>query len=312
MARFDLLQLLYGQANMPVGGFLGSATEQYLKLDLTKWLKVLRHLELLPRPLGQDWSQLWLQRFSGTITIWPKSVPSDFYYILSDPTPSRLARMIHVGQLATWPKLKFIANRMKLEKLIEEGRRSTRPARPGLAGVLSEDDLEELLREAKKKNGTVRRRLERTTSPSRSTSPELLIPNNVASNKPLPRTPDDMSSRAQSPSLGNRLKGWFSRSSTTSLDRLKTSSDLSPKPKNQVYQSYTPRRGSMIMEMARQSSVFFDDDDFDADSGTEEEPDHGSEHGLGVNLAHDILGSDDDDSDIVEARRGVEGPAVIG
>lgn len=86
------------------GGFIGSAIEQYLKLDLHKWLKVLRHLELLPRPLGQDWSELWLQRFSGTITIWPKSILSDFVYILSDPTPQRLARMIHVGQQSTFPK----------------------------------------------------------------------------------------------------------------------------------------------------------------------------------------------------------------
>ena len=103
------------------GGFLGSATEQYLKLDLNKWLKVLRHLELLPRPLGQDWSEIWLQRFSGTITIWPKSKFSDFWYILSDPTPERLARMLQVGQQSTFPKLLFIANRIKIERLVEQG-----------------------------------------------------------------------------------------------------------------------------------------------------------------------------------------------
>ncbi|MCJ1297948.1 hypothetical protein MMC08_000737 [Hypocenomyce scalaris] len=103
------------------GGFLGSATEQYLKLDLNKWLKVLRHLELLPRPLGQDWSEVWLQRFSGTVTIWPKSKASDFWYILSDPTPERLARMLQAGQQSTFPKLLFIANRMKIERLIDEG-----------------------------------------------------------------------------------------------------------------------------------------------------------------------------------------------
>ncbi|MCJ1374710.1 hypothetical protein MMC20_005942 [Loxospora ochrophaea] len=103
------------------GGFLGSATEQYLKLDLRKWLKVLRHLELLPRPLGQDWSEIWLQQFSGTVTIWPKSKLSDFYYILSDPSPERLARMLQVGQQSAFPKLLFIANRMKTERLVEEG-----------------------------------------------------------------------------------------------------------------------------------------------------------------------------------------------
>lgn len=103
------------------GGFAGSAAETYLKLDLSKWLKVLRHLELFPRPLGQDWSGIWLQQFSGTVTIWPKSQISDFFYILSDPSPKRLARMLQVGQQSTFPKLLFIANRMKIERLIEQG-----------------------------------------------------------------------------------------------------------------------------------------------------------------------------------------------
>jgi predicted acylesterase/phospholipase RssA len=103
------------------GGFLGSAVEQYLKLDLTKWLKVLRHLELLPRPLGQDWSEIWLQNFSGTITIWPRSIPSDFLRILSDPDPPILARMLQVGQQSAFGKLLFIANRIKIERLIEHG-----------------------------------------------------------------------------------------------------------------------------------------------------------------------------------------------
>ena len=50
------------------GGYLGSATETWIKLELEKFLKILRHLELLPRPLGQDWSSIWLQKFSGTIS----------------------------------------------------------------------------------------------------------------------------------------------------------------------------------------------------------------------------------------------------
>ena len=36
----------------------GSAIETYLKLELQKFLKMLHHLELLPRPLGQDWVRL--------------------------------------------------------------------------------------------------------------------------------------------------------------------------------------------------------------------------------------------------------------
>ncbi len=105
------------------GGFLGSSIETTIKLDLQKYLKILRHLELLPRPLGQDWSEIWLQRFSGTITLWPKSVLADFWHILSDPTPARLARMIEVGERSAWPKIKFIDNRMKVEKMVVEGLR---------------------------------------------------------------------------------------------------------------------------------------------------------------------------------------------
>ena len=103
------------------GGYFGSAAETYLKLDMNKWLKILKHLELLPRPFGQDWSGIWLQRFEGTVTIWPKSVVSDYWHILSDPTPERLARMIRVGEKSAFPRLLFIRNRMKIERLIEEG-----------------------------------------------------------------------------------------------------------------------------------------------------------------------------------------------
>jgi predicted acylesterase/phospholipase RssA len=132
------------------GGFLGSAVEKYLKLDLNKWLKILRELELLPRPLGQDWSEIWLQHFSGTITIWPKSVLSDFYYILSDPSQERLKRMIHVGQQSAFPKLMFIANRMKIERAVEKGRMETRPMvrRGSIESILSEDEMKSVLRGA--------------------------------------------------------------------------------------------------------------------------------------------------------------------
>ncbi|KAG0642015.1 acyl transferase/acyl hydrolase/lysophospholipase [Tuber brumale] len=110
------------------GGFLGSALEQYLKLDMAKWLKVLRHLELLPRPLSQDWSSVFLQKFDGNITIWPRTRVSDFWYILSDPTVERLRRMLEVGQRCTFPKLEFVRNRLAVERAVERGRRATRGA----------------------------------------------------------------------------------------------------------------------------------------------------------------------------------------
>ncbi|TQW00055.1 patatin-like phospholipase domain-containing protein [Cordyceps javanica] len=129
------------------GGFLMSATEHYLKLDMNKWLRFVRHAELLPRPLGQDWSQLWLQQFSGTVTIWPKAVASDFWHILSDPDAGRLARMLHEGRQGAFPALKFIGNRLKVERLVDQGRTESRPwvRRGSLERILSEDDLRSIL-----------------------------------------------------------------------------------------------------------------------------------------------------------------------
>ncbi|CAG8469498.1 13427_t:CDS:2 [Funneliformis mosseae] len=104
------------------GGFLLSSIEQYLKLDLSKWLKWVRDLELLPKVADQDWSSIWLQRFDGNITIWPKSRISDFFYILTDPDYERLDVMITTGQRVTWPKLQMISNRIKIERAIKRGR----------------------------------------------------------------------------------------------------------------------------------------------------------------------------------------------
>lgn len=278
------------------GGFLGSATEQYLKLDMNKWLKVLRHLELLPRPMNQDWSQLWLQKFSGTITIWPKSIPSDFMYILSDPTPERLARMIRMGQLTTWPKLKFIANRMKLERTIDRGRRSTRPptSARGLADILSEDDLRGLLKDKKQEN-VVRRRLHNSSAAASeddvdSSSTTRAHYKTLSPVQEPPRTPmipqspglstPPRSGTSTPASIGTRMRSWFSRTGS-GLGRPKSTSDvpsiaagmvttppLSDRrlpDAHQVYSSPHARRGSVILEMARQSSVFFDDEDFNED-----------------------------------------------
>lgn len=136
------------------GGFLGSATEQYIKLDLNKWLKVLRHLELLPRPLGQDWSEIWLQTFSGTITVWPRTIPSDFWRILSDPDPKQLSRMLHMGQQSAFSILKFLENRMKVERVIERGRRQTRVRRDSLDSIMSEAERSRLLKGSGMKSGT--------------------------------------------------------------------------------------------------------------------------------------------------------------
>lgn len=87
--------------------------------------------------MGQDWSEIWLQKFRGTVTIWPKSIASDFIHILSDPTPERLARMIHVGQQSAFPKIQFVQNRLKIENEIMKGLQEFRPGGRALSPILS-------------------------------------------------------------------------------------------------------------------------------------------------------------------------------
>ncbi|KAF2823363.1 patatin-like phospholipase domain-containing protein [Ophiobolus disseminans] len=293
------------------GGFIGSATEQYLKLDLNKWLKVLRHLELLPRPLGQDWSEIWLQRFSGTITIWPKSIPSDFLYILTDPTPQRMARMIHVGQQSAFSKLKFIANRAKLEHIIQQGRRQYRPRgiRDGdMPSVLSEDDLQGLLKRTKSNGPGDDEALyplsgsdsSSSAVASRPTTP-IALPLGFTftrkNKKGLTKLNTNSSKDAEtpdSPSLSKRLTGWWSksprgsqpptpkgpsrsRSPYTQLDRptsmfeLRTPKDVREFPSTSTARPQH-RNSDFIEEIRRRSSVFVEGEGSDNEGDFENVP----------------------------------------
>jgi predicted acylesterase/phospholipase RssA len=292
------------------GGFLGSALEQYFKLELTKCLKVLRHLELLPRLLGQDWSEIWLQRFSGTITIWPKTIWSDFWYILTDPTPQRLARMIHVGQQSAFSKLKFVANRAKLEHAIQRGRVQSRPRTlqdGGITTAFSEEDLRGLLQRAKSGEedlGAIPYPLSGSESSSSAAAsrPASPVHENALgfsfttrhrhltnSKAQSPQPADDALRAPDSPSLSQRLSGWWSSKPRQAHPSTSQSKPTSPPPAspaalhtrpvsmfelrpstrhlNAGSPARTPppgvspsRAGSFFQELRRQSTVFVDDD----------------------------------------------------
>ncbi|PPJ60003.1 hypothetical protein CBER1_02664 [Cercospora berteroae] len=267
------------------GGFFGSALEQFIKLDLNKWLKVLRHLELLPRPLGQDWSEVFLQRFSGTITIWPKTKMSDFWNILSDPSMQRLARQIRAGQLATWPKLKFVSNRMALEKVIreaymqhhstEEEQVTQLPNQGRLRSVLSEEDLNSLLSQARRNNGLV------------EVPEELLTPGRELEKMDF----GDSTQRTESPSFTKRMSNlWGSLQSSTS----RTSLDTAQQGFREIpAHAQASRRGSSVVdELVRQSRVFFDDDDYAEDTEAASETD-----GVDHETDDEAVGSNNDAPD---------------
>lgn len=100
------------------GGFVASALVHHFKLDLQKWLALLKDFELLPRVLGTDVSDVFLQRFEGSVTIVPKPTLADYRLILTDPTNERMVWYIERGQGRTWAKIHMIENRMKIEQTL--------------------------------------------------------------------------------------------------------------------------------------------------------------------------------------------------
>lgn len=130
------------------GNFLLSAAEQWLKHELTKNFKVIRDLELLPQLLGQDWSSVFLQRFDGAVTIWPKTRLWDWIRLLSDPDPCELERMIRVGELVTWPKLHMVKNRVRIEKQVLLGRQAVHKASKSKSQSSSQEPRQLLLQKS--------------------------------------------------------------------------------------------------------------------------------------------------------------------
>ncbi|PLW06532.1 hypothetical protein PCASD_05381 [Puccinia coronata f. sp. avenae] len=108
------------------GGFFMSALEQYMKIELIKNLRVIRDLELMPLLGGQTFTAVFLQRFEGTVTIWPHSRFRDWFNILTDPDRKELARMMEVGKRVTWPKIRMMSNRLRIERQVFQGRQETK------------------------------------------------------------------------------------------------------------------------------------------------------------------------------------------
>lgn len=109
------------------GGFILSALEQYIKIELVKNLRVIRDLELLPAEFGgQTFTAVFLQRFEGTVTVWPQTRLKDWLNILEDPSREDISRMIEGGQRVTWPKIRMIENRLRIERQVFAGRMQTK------------------------------------------------------------------------------------------------------------------------------------------------------------------------------------------
>ena len=108
------------------GGFIPSYLENLIKLEIIKWLKLIHEFQLLPNLAESDWSNIFLQRFDGNVTLFPKIRIWDYLYIMTDPTQERFAEIISNGEHVAYPKLLFIRNRLLIEQAIAKGRNLTR------------------------------------------------------------------------------------------------------------------------------------------------------------------------------------------
>ncbi|UZJ52790.1 hypothetical protein CBS101457_002110 [Exobasidium rhododendri] len=207
------------------GGFFLSASEHVLKLHLSMNFKIIRDLDLLPSLLGQDWSGVFLQNFAGSVTIWPKTRAWDWVRILSDPDRKELARMIKVGLSVTFPKLHMIENRVRLERAIESGRKSTRQALRALQshetgttnnGVANHKDSDRAIEEGNDSQID-------TALPTASLYP---TPGGVASQSDTDGTNDDFFSIRKSTSSSINKASSSSSSATTKAGSVKLRAQL--------------------------------------------------------------------------------------
>lgn len=117
------------------GGLFATAAERLLMLEIKKWFQIIKLLDLLPRLLKQDWLDVFLQRFTGSITIWPRYKLKDFLYILLDPDEPKMEEYLLKGQKSMFPRLLFIRHRLSIERAIERGKTTTRTATMSIRGM---------------------------------------------------------------------------------------------------------------------------------------------------------------------------------
>ncbi len=130
------------------GGFLPSLAERVLKLDLQKWLAVLRDLGINPGNI-QGFDDAFLQQTWGDVTILAPMRVVDGCNMFSNPSASSMADQVVLGQSSTWPKLCMISHRHRVEKRLamccREAAAGLIASRSGMVEV--EEQLDEQLDE---------------------------------------------------------------------------------------------------------------------------------------------------------------------
>ena len=102
------------------GGFVSSYLERLLKLELIKWMSLVRDFKLMPNVFGNDVSSVFLGKWHGDCTVCAPLYFKDYLNLVSDPsTPSKINGYINGGEQATWRKIGMIADRWNIESALK-------------------------------------------------------------------------------------------------------------------------------------------------------------------------------------------------
>lgn len=99
------------------GGFALSYVERLLKLDLRKWLELVRDFSLMPRVMSVDASSVFLGNTRGTVTLVPPIRMWSYVHLVADPdTPRTMGVYLRTGARMTWPALAMLRDRLEIER----------------------------------------------------------------------------------------------------------------------------------------------------------------------------------------------------
>jgi predicted acylesterase/phospholipase RssA len=102
------------------GGFITSALEAGLRLDMRKWIQIMADLDILPELFGQDWRNSLLQASSGNVTIYPSPRLRDYMKLIIHPSREDMHLYIRGGELSAYPRINMHANHFLFEQAIAD------------------------------------------------------------------------------------------------------------------------------------------------------------------------------------------------
>jgi len=103
------------------GGFLLSFVERFLKLDLKKWLVLIRDFNLMPNFFKTDVSSIFLGRTRGTVTVVPSIRAFSYMNLISDPdTPQKMINYLNEGMRMAFPSMCMLEDRLEVQRRLNE------------------------------------------------------------------------------------------------------------------------------------------------------------------------------------------------